>query len=198
MCGSFGAVQGNISVGIPFSCWSDAAALHHIIPSVDLHLDEWFAQGFMFTTYLRDVCSNVVLIFAGPALSVYQHDLICRLQSLMVLMQLCLLLSVLHICFFCSECVLSVLECNFVVNWTFCHVQFLHFEEDLIFLRDFWHLSDEWLKFQICPDLLVLGGIPASFGVTQEVDQPFEPVYENEDGTWMLPLLNYKEKRADW
>ena len=29
-------------------------------------------------------------------------------------------------------------------------------------------------------------------------DIPFEPVYMDEDGNWMSPLLNYKEKRTDW
>lgn len=30
------------------------------------------------------------------------------------------------------------------------------------------------------------------------MDQPFEPVYADENGNWVVPLLNYREKRADW
>jgi hypothetical protein len=32
----------------------------------------------------------------------------------------------------------------------------------------------------------------------QENDMPFEPIYQSEDGGWMVPSLNYKEKRTDW
>lgn len=32
----------------------------------------------------------------------------------------------------------------------------------------------------------------------QDMDQPFEPVYQDEEGNWSAPLLNYREKRTDW
>eukprot|EP00955_Chlamydomonas_euryale_P108355 365844-Chlamydomonas_euryale.AAC.5 len=32
----------------------------------------------------------------------------------------------------------------------------------------------------------------------QECDVPFEPVYENQDGSFQAPQLNYAEKRTEW
>ena len=32
----------------------------------------------------------------------------------------------------------------------------------------------------------------------QTCDVPLEPVFDNPDGTLMVPSFNYKEKRAEW
>lgn len=33
---------------------------------------------------------------------------------------------------------------------------------------------------------------------TQACDVPLEPVFDNPDGSLMVPKFNYREKRADW
>ncbi len=44
----------------------------------------------------------------------------------------------------------------------------------------------------------VLQDNPLLIKQAQATDVPFEPVYQAEDGSWMVPSFNYSEKKADW
>ena len=44
----------------------------------------------------------------------------------------------------------------------------------------------------------ILEGDPDLVYRAQAMDQPFEPVYENEDGTYQAGEYLYRERRADW
>ncbi|KAI8476168.1 MAG: hypothetical protein J3K34DRAFT_402308 [Monoraphidium minutum] len=46
--------------------------------------------------------------------------------------------------------------------------------------------------------IAVLEADPDLIRRAEACDVPLEPVYINEDGSWMAPSLNYKAKRADW
>ncbi|KIZ03652.1 hypothetical protein MNEG_4306 [Monoraphidium neglectum] len=46
--------------------------------------------------------------------------------------------------------------------------------------------------------IAVLEADPDLIRRAEACDVPLEPVYINEDGSWMAPSLNYKEKRTDW
>jgi hypothetical protein len=48
------------------------------------------------------------------------------------------------------------------------------------------------------PALQVLQANPELIRTAQDNDLPFEPTYQEADGSWMAPSLNYQEKRTDW
>ncbi|KAF5830548.1 hypothetical protein DUNSADRAFT_14355 [Dunaliella salina] len=56
---------------------------------------------------------------------------------------------------------------------------------------------NKWYQLERDP-VEVLQNDPDIVRRAQEVDAPFEPVYDNDDGSWMLPQLAYREKRTDW
>lgn len=60
----------------------------------------------------------------------------------------------------------------------------------LVTINKWYHLSKDPVE--------VLQRDPDIIRRAKENDVPFEPVYVDENGNWMAPLLNYKEKRTDW
>lgn len=60
----------------------------------------------------------------------------------------------------------------------------------LVTIQKWYHLAKD--------PVMVLQQDPDIIRRAQENDVPFEPVYVDENGNWMAPLLNYKEKRTDW
>jgi len=57
-------------------------------------------------------------------------------------------------------------------------------------VKKWWHLERDPVE--------VLEAEPDLIRRAQDMDQPFEPVYEDENGNFEVPLLNYREKRTDW
>jgi len=56
---------------------------------------------------------------------------------------------------------------------------------------------NKWYKLKKDP-VEVLERDPDLIRRAQECDVPFEPVYENQDGSFQAPQLNYAEKRTEW
>eukprot|EP00200_Dunaliella_tertiolecta_P001510 CAMPEP_0202349006 /NCGR_PEP_ID=MMETSP1126-20121109/6682_1 /ASSEMBLY_ACC=CAM_ASM_000457 /TAXON_ID=3047 /ORGANISM="Dunaliella tertiolecta, Strain CCMP1320" /LENGTH=281 /DNA_ID=CAMNT_0048940753 /DNA_START=145 /DNA_END=989 /DNA_ORIENTATION=- len=56
---------------------------------------------------------------------------------------------------------------------------------------------NKWYQLERDP-IEVLENDPDIVRRAQEVDTPFEPVYVNDDGSWMLPQLAYRERRSEW
>jgi len=60
----------------------------------------------------------------------------------------------------------------------------------LVTINKWFHLAKDPVQ--------VLENDPEIVRRAQEMDQPLEPVYQDEKGNWIVPELHYRERRADW